>query len=263
MTATTDQSEFPGVRRGRSLTAAAIDAQRFAVVRRGYAMQQVDDLLDRLSAKIHRTERELADVRLQRQMAVDQLREAHARISTLETEVAHAHQEVSQEQQHTEQTRQMFDRDLRDRAATIHELQRSLRAAEVQAAEERSALTARADHAESRLAATADQLASVTADHDRVVAELRAELDGVIKERNEATEALAEQQRLVRQREEEFATLSRQAASLVDTMRQLHATVSSRRDEDSDWLSTVDTRLAALDDGPLAPIPLDPTVNDQ
>lgn len=36
----------------RALTAADIDAARFAVVSRGYAMDQVDELLDRLVAQI-------------------------------------------------------------------------------------------------------------------------------------------------------------------------------------------------------------------
>lgn len=66
-----DRDVFVPALPGRPLHAADLETVRFGVTLRGYAMNQVDDLLDRLAAEIAQRDAELEHLRVELELPVD------------------------------------------------------------------------------------------------------------------------------------------------------------------------------------------------
>jgi len=236
-----------------ALSAKEIDERRFAIVRRGYDIAEVDDLLDRLAAKVHRIERELNVLRTSYQQADEREGLLRSSIEQLTDELAAARDETAEAQRHTEQTRQMFDKDLRDRAVTIRDLQQQLADCQGQLAAGDDEKNAQIDAAQQRLQAAnraADeaqqQLVELSRLHDEDRRKLREELEALRRQlgsaRNQALH-LAEQQAPL---EEASQTLRVQVAELTALITGLRDEADGRRSSAADQLQQIDAGLEAL-----------------
>lgn len=234
-------------RRDRSLSADAIDELRFATVRRGYDIAAVDDVLDRIAAKIHRMEREVAALRLERHERDRELEASRRRLSELQGDLADARGDADEAQQHTETTRQMFDRDLRSTAARIHELERALDEAATRA--EHSEQVAASE--KQRADGLAERLEQASVERQREVAAVEAQRAQLESERDDANALVADARRAKEQLEADEQVLGEQLAHLWQLLETLRDGLRTRHQEDEARISGVEEQLARLRAGPL------------
>lgn len=234
------------------LSAKDIDELELSTSLRGYDTDEVDDLLDRVAAQIHRTERELGDLRTRLherderhandQATIEQLRAglaqaqqaaeaARADADTLRTEVEQLRQRVEADElafqgrldEQLAQVRNEAERRLADAQARVE-------AAEARAADAEPEIDRRLGEVHADLERRMDELRQ---DAERRVGEAWASVDV------ERAELQRERQRL----HEEFDALRRAAAAMHQTLRAHVDDQSGRLDEVAEHLSALEATI--------------------
>ncbi len=237
------------------LSAKDIDELELSTSLRGYDTDEVDDLLDRVAAQIHRTERELGDLRTRLHERDERLTDAQATIEQLRAGIAQAQQAAETARSDAEALRveveQLRNRVETDEVAFARRLEEQLAGVREEADRRLVEAQARVEAAEARAADTEPELdrrlGEVHADLERRMDELRQDAEQRIGEAWASVDVeRAELQRERQRLHEEFDALRRVAATMHQTLRSHVDDQSGRLDEVAEHLSAIE---AAIDPG--------------
>jgi len=241
-----------------TLSASDIDERKFPVVRRGYDMSEVDDFLDRVAAKVNRTDREIDQLRLIQQELENQLIDARSSIERLQQELTEAHEETAEAQRHTETTRQMFDHDLRRKTAQVRELETALASAQdehdAQIAAVRDQLNeaeSRATHAEQEAARLQEERESAAKAHQSALASAHEEATEARRQRDEAASKVIALEEGRHELEAASEALGQQVKGLRSVAHRVRELLLAQRDASDQRVTAIDDQIASLTDGPL------------